>query len=57
MDLIQNEIIKPNEYDKWNVLFLDDKMENLNTVEDYLIPIHVKTRGIDETLMGMIEES
>jgi len=55
MQLIQNEIIIPNSYKKHNVIFLDDKSENLIDVGDLLIPVHVKTRGIDDNLMSMIE--
>lgn len=45
----------PNGYKKWNVLFLDDKPENLVDVGDYLMPVNVTTRGIDEKLMKLIE--
>jgi len=55
MNLIYNEIIKPNNYNKRNVLFLDDKLDNLKSTNDHLIPIHVKTKGIDEDLMTNIE--
>jgi len=55
MQLIQNEILEPNGYKKHNVMFLDDKPENLIDVGDFLIPVHVKTRGIDDNLMSMIE--
>jgi hypothetical protein len=34
MDLIHKEIITPNAYNKWNILFLDDKIENMIDVGD-----------------------
>lgn len=55
MDLIHKEIITPNAYNKWNILFLDDKIENMIDVGDQLIPVNVVTQGIDEKLMHLIE--
>lgn len=55
MSLINKEIINPNGYKKWNLMFFDDKQENMIDVGDQLIPVNVITRGIDEKLMNLVE--
>jgi len=36
---------------------MDDKLENLKDTQDWLIPLHIQTKGIDHNLINQIDQT